>query len=60
MRPFVTFIVFAPPFDGDRGVVATLQQIQDYCCWFCVEVHVTEFVKQCIHCMDSKTGEKIP
>ena len=25
-----------------------------------MEVHVTEFVKQCLHCMDLKAGEKIP
>ena len=42
------------------GVVATLQRLQGYCCWFCMEIHVTEFVKQCLHCMDSKAGEKIP
>ena len=29
-----------------RGVVVTSQRLQGYCCWFCVEVHVTEFVKQ--------------
>ena len=45
---------------GHLGVVATLQRLQGYCCWFCMEVHVTEFVKQCLHCMDSKVGEKIP
>ena len=27
---------------------------------FAMEVHATEFVKQCLHCMDSKAGEKIP
>ena len=45
---------------GHRGVVATLQRLQRYCCWFRIEVHVTEFVKQCLHCMDSNAGEKIP
>ena len=25
-----------------------------------MEQHVTEFVKQCLHCMDSKAGEKVP
>ena len=45
---------------GHQGVVVTLQRLQGYCCWFRMEVHVTEFVKQCLHCMDSKTGEKIP
>ena len=27
---------------------------------FCIEEHVAEFVKQCLHCMDSKAGEKVP
>ena len=44
---------------GHRGVVATLQRLQGYCSWFRMEVHVTPFVKQCLHCMDSKAGEKI-
>ena len=45
---------------GHWGVVAPLQQLQVYCSWFRMEVHVIEFVKQCLHCMDSKAGEKIP
>ena len=45
---------------GHRGVVATLQRLQKYCSWFRMEVHVTEFIKQCLHCMNSKAGEKIP
>ena len=44
---------------GHRGVVTTLQWLQGYCSWFRTEVHVTEFVKQCLHCMYSKAGEKI-
>ena len=45
---------------GHRGVMVTLQQLQGRCCWFRVGAHVTENVKQCLHYMDSKTGEKIP
>ena len=45
---------------GHRGVVATLQRLQGYYSWFRMEVHVTVFVNQCLHCMDSKAGEKIP
>ena len=41
-----------------RGV-ANLEGLQGYLCWFRMEVHVTEFVKQCLHCMDSKAGVKI-
>ena len=43
-----------------QGVVATLQPLQVCCSWFRMEVHVTKFVKQCLHCMDSKAGDKIP
>ena len=45
---------------GHRGAVATLQRLSEYCCWFRMEEHVTDFVKQCLHCMDSKAGEKVP
>ena len=45
---------------GHRGAVATLQRLSEYCCWLRMEDHVKEFVKQCLHCMDSKAGEKVP
>ena len=45
---------------GHRGAVATLQRLSEYYCWFCMEEHVAKFVKQCLHCMDSKAGEKVP
>lgn len=45
---------------GHRGTVATFQRLSEYCCWFRMEDHVSEFVKQCLHCMDSKAGEKVP
>lgn len=45
---------------GHRGVTATLRRLSDYCCWFRMEDHVADFVKQCLHCMDSKAGEKVP
>ena len=34
------------------GVVTTLQRLQGYCSWFCMNVHVTKFVKPCLQCMD--------
>ena len=34
---------------GGRGDLVTAARI---CCWFRMEVHVTEFVKQCLHCME--------
>lgn len=45
---------------GHRGTVATLQRLQGYCCWFRIESHVKEFVKQCLRCVDSKAGEMVP
>ena len=45
---------------GHRGAVPTLEQLSEYCSWFRMEEHVTEFVKQCLYCEDSKAGEKMP
>ena len=42
---------------GHRDAVATIQRLSEYCNWLRVEEHVTEFVKQCLHCMGSKAGE---
>ena len=45
---------------GRRGGVATLQRLSEYCCWFHMEEHVTEFVEMfvemCLNCMDLKRG----
>ena len=38
-------------------MVPTLQWLSENCCWFRMEEHVTEFVKQFIHRVDSKAGE---
>ena len=45
---------------GHRGAVPTLEQLSEYCSWFRMEENVTEFVKQCLYCEDSKAGEKMP
>ena len=45
---------------GHRGAVATLQRQSKYFFCFRMEEHVTEFVNHCLHCMDSKAGEKLP
>ena len=45
---------------GYRDAVASVQRLPEYCCWIRMEEHVTEFVKQCLHCMDSKAREKVP
>ena len=41
---------------GHRGAVATLKRRSEYCSCFRMEEHITEFVKQCLHCMDYKAG----
>ena len=43
---------------GDRGGFAAATRV--HCSLFRMEVYVTEFVKQCLHCMESKAGEKVP
>ena len=45
---------------GHPGAVATLQRLSEYCCCFCMDEHVAEFVKQCLHRIDSKAGEQVP
>ena len=45
---------------GHRGAVATLKRRSEYCSCFRMEEHITEFVKQCLHCMDYKAGGKVP
>ena len=39
---------------GHRGVAATLVRLQEYCVWKGMEVQVREFVRQCLHCADSR------
>lgn len=44
---------------GHRGVEATLHRLRSCCVWFCMKKHLTEFVRQCLHSLDSKRqGEK--
>ena len=45
---------------GRRGSAATLQRIKYYCCWTGMAADVRDFVKQCLHCVDSKAGEMVP
>ena len=45
---------------GHRDAVDTIKRLSEYCSWFRMEEHVTEFVKQSLHCLDSKAGEKVP
>ncbi|CAN0007235.1 unnamed protein product, partial [Sphacelaria rigidula] len=45
---------------GHRGVAATLVRSQEFCVWKGVETHVREFVRQCLHCADSRAGDVVP
>ena len=45
---------------GHRGAVAIHQRLSEYCCWFRMEEHVIEFVKQCLHRIHSEAGNKVP
>ncbi|CAM9641680.1 unnamed protein product, partial [Sphacelaria rigidula] len=44
---------------GQRGVAATLVRLQEVCVWQRVETHVREFVRQCLHCADSRGGDLV-
>lgn len=35
--------------DEHQGTVATLQRLQEYCCWFRLETQVKKFVKVFLH-----------
>ena len=45
---------------GHRGVAATLVRLQEYCVWSGMEADVREFVRQCLHCADTRSGDVVP
>ncbi|CAM9130837.1 unnamed protein product, partial [Sphacelaria rigidula] len=45
---------------GHRGVAATLVRLQEFCVWQGMETHVREFVRQCLHCADSRADDVVP
>ncbi|CAM9761861.1 unnamed protein product, partial [Sphacelaria rigidula] len=45
---------------GHRGVTATLVRLQEFCVWQGVETNVREFVRQCLHCADSRADDVVP
>ncbi|CAN0090339.1 unnamed protein product, partial [Sphacelaria rigidula] len=45
---------------GDRGVAVALVRLQEFCVWQGIEIRVREFVRQCLHCADSRTGDFVP
>ena len=45
---------------GHRGVAATLVRLREYCVWQGMETQARDFVRQCLHCADSRAGETVP
>ncbi|CAM9745453.1 unnamed protein product, partial [Sphacelaria rigidula] len=45
---------------GHRGVAATLVRLQEVCVWQGIETHVPAFVRQCLHCADSRVSDIVP
>ncbi|CAM9990665.1 unnamed protein product, partial [Sphacelaria rigidula] len=45
---------------GYRGVAATLVRLQEFCIWQGIETNVHEYVRQCLHCADSRAGDVVP
>ena len=45
---------------GHRGVRATIHRLGVYCAWDNMEKDMVKFVRQCLHCVDSKAGNTMP
>ena len=45
---------------GHRGVAATLVRLQEFCVWSGVEAQMREFVRQCLHCAGTRSGDVVP
>ena len=45
---------------GHRGLSPTLFRLKEYCVWSHMESYVREFVRQCLHCVDTRAGEIVP
>ena len=45
---------------GHRGVRATTHRLGTYCAWDSMEKGIAKFVRQCLHCVDSKAGNVMP
>ena len=56
----VRLIICAHMLDaGHRGVAATLVRLQEFCVWSGMEVQMHEFVRQCLHCADTRSGDVV-
>ncbi|CAN0167082.1 unnamed protein product, partial [Discosporangium mesarthrocarpum] len=45
---------------GHSGVAVTIHRLRDYCLWSTMEADVTGFIQQCLNCINSKAGERVP
>ena len=45
---------------GHRGVAATLVRLQEFYVWSGMEAQMREFVRQCLHCADTRSGDVVP
>ena len=45
---------------GHRGVAATLVRLQVFCVWSGMEAQMREFVRKCLHCADTRSGDVVP
>ena len=45
---------------GHRGVRTTTHRLEVYCAWINMEKDIAKFVRQCLHCVDSKAGNAMP
>ena len=42
---------------GHRGVAATLVRLQEFWVWSGMEAKMREFVRQCLQCADTRSGD---
>ena len=45
---------------GHRSVRATTHRLGAYCAWDHMEKDIAKFVRQCLHCVDSKASNAMP
>ena len=45
---------------GHCGVRSTVHRLGAYCAWDNMENDIAKFVRQCLHCVDSKSGNALP
>ena len=45
---------------GYRGVAAKLVRLQEVCVWSGMEAQIREFVRQCLHRADTRSGDVVP